>query len=142
MILTTTVEESGQTAGQVAEPDRFTQFMRKGEAALADGQPERAHRYWQQAALIDPNSEDVWLALLRTVQTGEDRATCLRNILSLNPDHAAARKMLADPDLTLDAAQQQPAPSGGALLPWLAGAALFGALAGLGAAWLAASLTP
>jgi hypothetical protein len=67
------------------ESETFARMMRLGQACYTQGAHKQAHRYWRRAALIDPGRESVWIALLKVVETDEDRKVCLENILAINP---------------------------------------------------------
>jgi hypothetical protein len=73
---------------------RFTRYMAEGKLALERGDRHEAHERWRAAALIDPYSEQVWLALLDVLDTDADRKVCLENILALNPLNVQARRQL------------------------------------------------
>lgn len=73
---------------------RFAYYMTEGRQALERGDRQRAHDLWREAALIDPYSEQVWLALLQVVETDADRKVCLENILAINPLNVQARRQL------------------------------------------------
>ena len=77
-----------------SNPVAFKRLMRLGNVSMAEGNPKEAHNYWQQAALMQPDNEDVWLALLRVLTTEDDRRVCLRNILTINPNNKLAQRML------------------------------------------------
>lgn len=73
---------------------RFAHFMAEGKLALQRGNRQQAHDLWRDAALIDPYSEQVWLALLDVLETDADRKACLENILAINPLNVQARRQL------------------------------------------------
>lgn len=73
---------------------RFAHLMSEGRQALERGDRQRAHDLWREAALIDPYSEQVWLALLQVLETDADRKVCLENILAINPLNVQARRQL------------------------------------------------
>lgn len=73
---------------------RFAHHMTAGKLALERGDRHEAHDHWRAAALIDPYSEQVWLALLRVLETDADRKVCLENILAINPLNIQARRQL------------------------------------------------
>ena len=73
---------------------RFARLMSEGRQALERGDRQRAHDLWREAALIDPYSEQVWLALLQVLETDADRKVCLENILAINPLNVQARRQL------------------------------------------------
>lgn len=73
---------------------RFARLMLEGRQALERGDRQGAHDLWREAALIDPYSEQVWLALLQVLETDADRKVCLENILAINPLNVQARRQL------------------------------------------------
>lgn len=79
---------------QTESAARYARLMRQGQVAQANGQMQRAHRFWREAAMINPVSEQVWLALLSVVETEADRQTCLQNIVAINPNNLSARQQL------------------------------------------------
>jgi hypothetical protein len=72
----------------------FDQFIQAGKAAYAAGEKRRAHELWREAATIDPYQEKVWVALLRVLESDDDRRVCLENILAINPGNQKARRHL------------------------------------------------
>ncbi len=85
----TTVQTSAQDSRA-----RFAHHMAEGRLALGRGDRHTAHEHWRAAALIDPYSEQVWLALLDVLETDADRKVCLENILAINPLNVQARRQL------------------------------------------------
>lgn len=79
---------------------RFTRLMRLGHVAYADGKHQQAHQLWRQAAMLQPDSEQVWLALLNVVDDDNDKRVCVRNILAINPDNDHVHEALASHDDT------------------------------------------
>jgi hypothetical protein len=77
------------------EEKHFAKLMQAGKQAHAVGNRERAHRVWRRAAMIRPYDEQVWLALLKVVDSVEDKRVCLENIVAINPDNFEARDRLA-----------------------------------------------
>jgi hypothetical protein len=75
-------------------PVAFKRLMRLGNVAYAEGDYKQAHDSWQQAAMMQPDNEEVWLALLRVLNTVDDRRVCLRNILTINPNNKSAQALL------------------------------------------------
>ena len=75
-------------------PLTFDRLMRLGQVAHAQGDDKTAHNYWQQAAMLEPNNEQVWTALMWVIDDDDDRKICLKNILTLNPDNLQARQLL------------------------------------------------
>jgi len=74
--------------------DEFSRLMESGRAAYLQGNRQRAHDLWREAATIDPYSEQVWLALLDVLDSDEDRVVCLQNIIAINPMNIQARRQL------------------------------------------------
>jgi hypothetical protein len=70
------------------------QLLAAGERAYGEGQRRLAHEVWREAAVIDPYNEQVWIALLKVLDTDEDRRVCLQNILIINPLNVEARHRL------------------------------------------------
>jgi hypothetical protein len=83
-----------QTKRTLENPITFQRLMRLGRVAYAEGDLKQAHDYWQQAAVIQPDSEEVWEALLRVLTREDDRRVCLRNILTINPRNKNAQVLL------------------------------------------------
>lgn len=79
-----------------SNPVAFKRLMRLGNVSMAEGNAKQAHEYWQQAALMQPDNEEVWQALLRVLSSVDDRRVCLRNILTINPKNKQAQQMLDD----------------------------------------------
>ena len=75
-------------------PLAFKRLMRLGNVAYAEGDYKEAHDSWQHAAMMQPDNEEVWLALLRVLHNVDDRRVCLRNILTINPNNKRAQEML------------------------------------------------
>ncbi|MGB7339612.1 MAG: hypothetical protein WBC91_12030 [Phototrophicaceae bacterium] len=77
-------------------PLTFDRLMRLGQVAHAQGDDKTAHNYWQQAAMLEPNNEQVWTALMWVIDNDADRRVCLTNILTINPANVQAQGMLDD----------------------------------------------
>src|SRR5829696_3091029 len=73
---------------------RLKALMKEGKEAFASGHHSLAHDIWREAATLDPYNEQVWLALLRVLESNEDRRVCLQNIIAINPTNVRARHML------------------------------------------------
>lgn len=78
----------------VNNPKAFENYLKLGRLAQREGDFRRAARYYRRAAVADPYSEQVWLALLEVVETDEDRRVCLQNIIAINPDHSLVRSRI------------------------------------------------
>lgn len=77
-----------------SETTSFTRMMRLGHVARTQGDHRMAHHYWRQAAIIQPDNESVWVALLQVLESEEDRRVCLQNILAINPANQQAARQL------------------------------------------------
>ena len=77
-----------------ADTNDFDAVLALGYAAYEQGDVDGAEQAWQQAAMLDPHNETVWLALLQICRTDEDRYVCLQNIVSINPKNEVARNEL------------------------------------------------
>jgi tetratricopeptide (TPR) repeat protein len=75
-------------------PMTFDRLMHLGQIFHSQGNSKQAHEYWQQAAVLEPDNEQVWTALMWVLETDEDRKVCLKNILTINPDNLQAQAML------------------------------------------------
>jgi hypothetical protein len=83
-----------QKQSEQNESTAFARMMRLGQVAHAQGQLRMAHQYWRQAAIIEPDNEMVWVALLDVLENEDDRRVCLQNILAINPANKQARRLL------------------------------------------------
>jgi hypothetical protein len=99
-----------QTQQRRSNPVAFKRLMRLGNVSLTEGDYKQAHEYWKQAAMMQPDNEEVWQALLRVLNTPDDRRICLRNILTINPNNKKAQQML-DELIGDTQPEQQPVPS-------------------------------
>ena len=52
---------------------RFERLMQQGYAAQDAHNSRRAHRFWREAAMLNPTSEAVWQALLSVLEDEHDR---------------------------------------------------------------------
>jgi tetratricopeptide (TPR) repeat protein len=79
------------TVGAGADADSL---LRDGIAAAKAGERERARELLMQVVELDEGQASAWLWLSGVVDGLEDREVCLENVLTLDPDNAAARKGL------------------------------------------------
>lgn len=77
-----------------AENVRANELIRAGLVAFADGDHQKAHDLWRQAAILRPHNEEVWVALLDVIDNPADRRVCLENILHINPHNQQAQLQL------------------------------------------------
>jgi ferric-dicitrate binding protein FerR (iron transport regulator) len=73
---------------------RVDDLLQAGKRAFEEDNPRLAHDIWREAATVDPYDERVWMALMRVLETQEDKRVCLENILAINPLNAKARRQL------------------------------------------------
>jgi len=73
-------------------------WLQEGIAAIKDGQPEKARLLFLKVVDADEDNESGWLWLSQVVDNEADKRTCLENVLTLNPENAAARRILVDLD--------------------------------------------
>ena len=78
-----------------ASPENVNDLLRKGIAAAKRGQREQARNLLTRVVDLDEENSLAWLWLSGVVDGLEDQEICLENVLTLNPDNAAARKGLA-----------------------------------------------
>ncbi len=70
-------------------------WLREGIAAGKAGQHERARELLMRVVEQDEGSAQAWLWLSGVVDSLEDREVCLENVLTIEPENAAARRGLA-----------------------------------------------
>jgi hypothetical protein len=80
------------------------QLYTAGRRAYSEGNRQKAHDFWRQAAAIQPHEERLWQALLTVVEDTRDRRVCLENIVAINPRNKDAARQLQ----TLDVLQGMP----------------------------------
>lgn len=83
-----------QIRSETRKPMTFARLMRLGQVAHAQGDNRTAHNYWQHAAMLEPDNEQVWTALMWVLDEADDRKVCLINILIINPDNMNAKQLL------------------------------------------------
>ncbi len=76
------------------EREEFIRLCQAAQVAAKAGDSDEAHQYYRQAAIIHPFSTTVWLGLARVVDKEADRRVALENVLSINPHHTEARRLL------------------------------------------------
>ena len=87
----------------------FAKLMGAGKRAYAVGNRSLAHRIWRRAAMLRPYDEQVWLALLKVVESSEDRRVCLENIVAINPSNLEIRDRLALLEMKQETSSEVPA---------------------------------
>ena len=58
--------------------------MRIGQVAFSEGDFKEAHKSWQKAAMLQPDNEEVWIALLRVLTSTDDSVDLLQLLLPLD----------------------------------------------------------
>jgi len=81
------------------------EWFNAGVAALRAGNKAEAETLLLRVVEADEEHEQAWLWLSGAVQTDEDRRVCLENVLTINPDNAAAQRGLEKIITRLDAAE-------------------------------------
>lgn len=74
----------------------MSDLTQQGIAALKSGDKVRARSLLQQATAANPNDLEAWLWLSGAVESTQVRIECLRQVLRINPNHALARRGLAE----------------------------------------------
>ena len=74
--------------------DETAALLQAGIAAAKAGERGKARELLQRVAEADESNLQAWLWLSDVVNTLEDQEVCLENVLTLDPDNAAARKGL------------------------------------------------
>lgn len=88
------ITEDEQPASQQTSPAQMRKLIQAGQLAYSQGDLHKAHDYWRQAALLQPDNESIWLSLLKVVDNAEDRRVCLENIRAINPRNREAARQL------------------------------------------------
>lgn len=73
-------------------------WLQDGITAVKEGQPEKARLLLLKVVDVAEDNESGWLWLSRVVEEDADKRTCLENVLALNPENAAARRLLISLD--------------------------------------------
>ncbi|MBE7533984.1 MAG: hypothetical protein HND44_18840 [Chloroflexi bacterium] len=73
-------------------------WLQDGITAVKEGQPEKARLLLLKVVDAAEDNESGWLWLSRVVEEDADKRTCLENVLALNPENAAARRLLISLD--------------------------------------------
>ncbi|MGH2593836.1 MAG: tetratricopeptide repeat protein, partial [Anaerolineae bacterium] len=69
-------------------------YTQKGIAALKAGNSNLARRFFDAALDDNPNDELAWLWLSGVVHTPDEKRECLKRVLAINPNNAAAKRGL------------------------------------------------
>lgn len=85
--------------------------LRAGIAALKAGNRAQARDLLLRVVDKDDSNEMAWLWLSGAVDSLEDRQICLENVLTINPNNAAARRGLAKLTGQEQEAQTRPTPN-------------------------------
>jgi hypothetical protein len=79
---------------QLAGKHEAWQLLTSGQEAARAGNRAEAYRCLASAVSLDPENDEAWLWLAGVLDAPEERASCLRRVLELNPDSKAARQGL------------------------------------------------
>ena len=71
-----------------------TELLQQGIALAKAGQREEARTILMQVVEQDERNESAWLWLSGVVDSDDDKAVALENVLTLNPDNEWARRGL------------------------------------------------
>ena len=71
-----------------------TELLQQGIALAKAGQREEARSILMQVVEQDERNESAWLWLSGVVDSDDDKAVALENVLALNPDNEWARRGL------------------------------------------------
>ena len=71
-----------------------TELLQQGTALAKAGQREEARSILMQVVEQDERNESAWLWLSGVVDSDDDKAVALENVLTLNPDNEWARRGL------------------------------------------------
>ena len=77
-------------------------MLTEAQRELEAGRKDEAMTLLLRVAELDERNERAWLLLSQTVDTDEEKRTCLDNVIIINPDNQAARQMLDDLDRAMD----------------------------------------
>lgn len=70
------------------------QWLLEGITAVKAGNREQARTLFMQVIAADKENESAWLWLSSVVEKEDDQRICLENVLTINPDNAAAWRRL------------------------------------------------
>lgn len=87
------------------------ELVTTGIAAAKAGRTQEAHDLLVRAVAMDERNIQAWLWLSGVVDGLEDKEVCLENVLTLDPDHAAARKGLEFVRRQLETQESLPIPA-------------------------------
>jgi hypothetical protein len=73
----------------------ITAALNQAILAAKAGRNSEARRLLESVLNVDERNEQAWLWLSGVVDDAEERAICLENVLTINPDNQAARQGLA-----------------------------------------------
>ena len=90
----------------------ITQKLNQAIIAAKAGRKEEARRLLEAVLDADERSEQAWLWLGGVVDSEEDRAICLENVLTINPQNEIARQGLATLRAGADSSEAMPPPVG------------------------------
>lgn len=78
------------------------QLYQKGVAAIRAQDRDTARSLLEQVVNLDPTHDQAWLWLSSVVDNDEERITCLKNVLTVDPYNEEARRALEKLGASLD----------------------------------------
>jgi len=87
------------------------ELVTTGIATAKEGRTQEAHDLLVRAVAMDDQNLQAWLWLSGVVDGLEDKEVCLENVLTLDPDHVAARRGLEFVRRQLEAQESLPIPA-------------------------------
>ena len=78
----------------MSEDQKIKQLLREGIDAVRDGDKATARDRFEQVTELDENNERAWFYLAQVVDTDDEKRTCLKNVLVINPNNEKARQQM------------------------------------------------
>jgi tetratricopeptide (TPR) repeat protein len=92
-------------------PVQENELLRQAIAAARAGRKPEARQMLEQILQANPGQEQAWTWMATVVETNAQRVECLQRVLAINPNNAAARKVLAQLESRVDAPPVAPQPT-------------------------------
>ena len=84
-------------------PAQERELLQQALAAARAGRKTEARQMLEQILQANPGQEQAWTWMATVVETDAQRVECLQRVLAINPNNAAARKVLAQFQARVDA---------------------------------------
>lgn len=91
----------------MSEDQKIKQLLREGIDAVRDGDRATARDRFEQVTELDENNERAWFYLAQVVDTDDEKRTCLKNVLVINPNNEKARQQMDKLDAKLREAKAE-----------------------------------